>query len=888
MSSPVYTRPVLPTSSTLRFGISLSSVHSIGWLFSSCSRSLLAVTAFSLGTSAAEILPPGFRPQSPGVIALVGGNVVVKPGETITNATVVIRNGLFEAVGKDAEIPVEARVWKLDGATVYPGFIDPALTLKPTSAAGGPQQEDDDLAAGGIHFFGISGQEKDPGKPGPGNSLSDVTPEYRIAESYSIDLKSLQALRELGFSAGNIVPEKGIFRGTSAFVLLGDEGPNKSILKADVFQNIAFQSNNERHDAYPKSLMGVIAAIRQTFLDARYHLEVQHSNAPTNYSVESMPMDLSLAALLPVTEKKMPVLFYPGSALMVARAGKLAEEFDIPFLIMASGDEWRRPDLANAKSRGFIVPVHFPEIPKFPEEDDWTALSLDQLRAWDWAPENAAVLRNQKQDVAFTLYGLSDRKSFRKNLRLAIDRGLSEADAIAALTTIPAKYCGLENQMGTIEPGKIANLTVVEGSYFVATNKVREVWVHGRAYRVQPSSTAQQPDKSLEKAAPQEAKEAKEEEKRDQKKQEEKREIVADRVAKSPQEGRGPLQEPSVLLVKNATIWTSGPDGIITNASMLMVDGKITEIGTDVKAPSTAKTIDAEGKHVSPGLIDCHSHAMVLGSVNEGTVPSSAMVRISDVVNSETRNIMDQLAGGLTIANLLHGSANPIGGQNCVIKLKDGAAPDDLIIKDAPGGIKFALGENVKQSNWGERNVTRFPQSRMGVPSFMINRFTAAKRYQAELEDWEKSRLGNDKSKAKPVRRDLELDAIVEILKGERLIHCHSYRQDEIIAFLRVMERFNVKVGTLQHILEGYKVADEIAKHGAGASCFTDWWGYKFEVLDAIPYAGALMHERGVLVSFNSDSAELARRMNTEAAKAVKYGGVPEDEALKFVTINSA
>jgi N-acetylglucosamine-6-phosphate deacetylase len=268
---------------------------------------------------------------------------------------------------------------------------------------------------------------------------------------------------------------------------------------------------------------------------------------------------------------------------------------------------------------------------------------------------------------------------------------------------------------------------------------------------------------------------------------------------------------------------------------------------------------------------------MIMGGVNEGTMPSTAMVRIEDVINSETDNIYYQLAGGLTIANLLHGSANPIGGQNAIIKLKWGEGPDGLMFKEAPGGIKFALGENVKQSNWGDNKKTRFPQSRMGVPVFYENRFTAAQHYQ---QAWSKFESG----RAPRPKRDLEMDCLVEILEGKRWIHCHSYRQDEILVFLRVMERFGVQVGTLQHVLEGYKIADEIAEHGAGASCFTDWWAYKFEVIDAIPYAGSLMHERGALVSFNSDDSDLARRMNLEAAKAVKYGNTPPEEALNFVT----
>jgi N-acetylglucosamine-6-phosphate deacetylase len=258
------------------------------------------------------------------------------------------------------------------------------------------------------------------------------------------------------------------------------------------------------------------------------------------------------------------------------------------------------------------------------------------------------------------------------------------------------------------------------------------------------------------------------------------------------------------------------------------------------------------------------------------------MVRIGDVVNSEADTIHQQLAGGLTTANLLHGSANPIGGQNQVIKLREGETPEGLKFKGAPQGIKFALGENVKQANWGDKFTTRFPQTRMGVPAFYVNRFTAAQQYEKEWADFRAGKA------SVPPRRNLELEAIGEIIAGTRLIHCHSYRQDEILVFLRTMEQFGVKVATLQHILEGYKVADEIAKHGAGASAFSDWWAYKVEVMDAIPFAGSLLRDRGVLVSFNSDSSDLARRLNIEAAKAVKYGNTPEAEALKFVTINPA
>jgi N-acetylglucosamine-6-phosphate deacetylase len=321
---------------------------------------------------------------------------------------------------------------------------------------------------------------------------------------------------------------------------------------------------------------------------------------------------------------------------------------------------------------------------------------------------------------------------------------------------------------------------------------------------------------------------------------------------------------------------------VLRGASVLVEKGKIKAIGKDVPVPEGAVVVDATGKHITPGLIDCHSHTATDGGINESGQTISAEVRIGDFVNPNDVNIYRQLAGGLTTVNILHGSANTIGGQNQVIKHRWGALPEEMKFAAAPPGIKFALGENVKQSNWGDRFVSRYPQTRMGVEQLVLDAFRATRHYQKTWAAWRENPQGI------PPRKDLELEALSEVLDGKRWIHCHSYRQDEILAFLRTCAAFGVRVGTLQHVLEGYKLADLIAAQGVGGSSFSDWWAYKFEVYDAIPYNGSLMHDAGVVVSFNSDSNDLARRLNTEAAKAVKYGGVPEEEALKFVTLNPA
>ncbi len=340
-------------------------------------------------------------------------------------------------------------------------------------------------------------------------------------------------------------------------------------------------------------------------------------------------------------------------------------------------------------------------------------------------------------------------------------------------------------------------------------------------------------------------------------------------------------EQPAVLLIKNATVWTCDEAGVLNNADVLVRGGIIERIGQNLGPVEGAVIIDATGLHVSPGIIDCHSHMATDGGVNESGQAITAEVRVGDFIDSNDITIYRQLAGGVTTANILHGSANPIGGQNQVIKLRWGSLDEDLKMREAPAGIKFALGENVKQSN-REDYGTRYPQSRMGVEQLMRDRFEAARDYRKQWQDLP------TRAQALPPRRDLELEAIAEVLEGQRWVHCHSYRQDEILMVLRLLDDYDVTIGSLQHILEGYKVADAMAAHGAMGSSFSDWWAYKFEVIDAIPFNGALMHRAGVVVSFNSDDAELARHLNHEAAKAVKYGGVEPSEALKFVTLNPA
>ena len=346
-------------------------------------------------------------------------------------------------------------------------------------------------------------------------------------------------------------------------------------------------------------------------------------------------------------------------------------------------------------------------------------------------------------------------------------------------------------------------------------------------------------------------------------------------------------QAASPVVIRNATVLTVTKGTF--RGDVLVEDGKIKQAGPQVTAPPGAVVVDAGGMYLMPGIIDCHSHIASSGSVNEGAPSVSSMVTVEDVLDPKDIAIYRALAGGVTTINVIHGSANSVGGQYRVIKLRWGQDARALLFDGAPPGLKLAMGENPKRRGTpsGPRpGEARYPATRMGVVDVMRTAFTDAQAYRKTWQEYrERSAKGE---RVMPPRRDLKLEPLVEVLEGKRLVHAHCYRADEILAMLRVSQEFGFRIYALVHVLEGYKVAKESAAAGAGATTFSDWWGYKMEAYDAIPYNAALMARKGVLVSINSDSAELMRRLNTEAAKAVKYGGLSDDEALALITINPA
>jgi imidazolonepropionase-like amidohydrolase len=919
------------------------------------------------------LIPTVALARTPRVHAIVGARIVTGPGQVIEHGTIVIRDGVITAVGAAVTPPADARIWQAESLTVYPGMID--AFVMPSADPGATQ-----AGPGGPGRGGRGAPQAAPAR-GATHALASVHPETHMSEMIPLGNDQLEALRAAGFAAAQVAPRAGIIRGQSAVIGLGAGGPRDVLVKEDAAQVISLET---ARDGYPGSLMGTISVIRQAFLDARWYRDANAAYAKAPAGKERPETNLAWEALQGPVAGRQPVLFMADEMLEVLRSAAIGREAAVATEILGNGDEYKRVKEIVANGTPMIVPVNFPEAPEVSDPDQVVDVSTEELRYWNEAPSNPGVLAKNGVKFSLTANGLKDVKSFRANVAKAIERGLSADQALAAVTTEPARLLGLSDRLGTIAPGKIANLTVTRGDLFSEKGKVAEVWVDGDRYDVNDAAgAAPRGTWNLSWAGPQgnahatltvaadndtsaklvfgadtlRAKATKIDGARltftvqrgsdpveafDLTAKHDvvrgtlsvagvgSHAVIGARGADAPAGGMGrrgmgggmgamasggmtgePKAEPSkkdepvvtpvvmgnmeawrmpapaqpaAVLVRNATIWTAGPQGILTNADLLVKGGKVAAVGRNLVAPAGAVVIDGTGKQVAPGIIDEHSHAAILGNVNECTNSVTCEVRIQDVVNSESQNIYRQLAGGTTIMHLLHGSCNAIGGQCAVIKNKWGAPPEELLFAAAPPTVKFALGENPKQSNFGSQrpDPPRYPQTRGGVEQVIRDAFTRARDYKAEWAEW------NAKHQGLPPRRDLQLDALAEIVDGKRLIHCHSYRQDEILMLMRLTEEFGFRVNTFTHILEGYKVADEIAAHGASALGFTDWWGYKFEVVDAIPYNEYIMWDRGVNVGFNSDDAELARRLNTEAAKAIKYGGVPPEEAIKFVTLNPA
>jgi len=862
----------------------------------------------------------GVKTTETTLVALTNATIYVTPKKVIKKGTLLIENGKVIGVGRSVKIPTGTETIDLSGKTIYPSFIDIYSDFgikKPKRASGNSRVTQYDASREGYYWN------------------DHIRPDVNPLKDFSFDAKKAKSLISAGFGVVNTHMADGIIRGNGLLIALNPNATDAyRILDTKSAQYLSFSKSVTSRQAYPSSRMGAMALLRQVYLDADWYAKGNMKNK-----------DLALKALN--ENKDLIQIFETNNHLDAIRADKVGDEFGIQYTIVGSGDEYERINDIKSTNANFIIPINFSNAYDVSNPLLAQQISLRDMRKWNQEPSNLKALAENEVNFALTTHSLKSVKSFHKNLQKAIKYGFDKEKALEALTTIPATIIG-NNAIGNLNEGSYANFIITSGDIFDAKTTLYENWVQGdknvindmnipditgsymlyvnnknydltisgkgakqsgsiklgdkkikskfsfkddwieitlneengytrmigkiinaanamqgTAFDILGNETSWSASKVVKKDA----------KKKKSSKKSKKNDIVVMPVS-YPNMGFGNYVQPKqeTILIKNVTVWTSEDAGILENTDVLLKNGEIAEIGKNLRARG-AKEIDGTGKHLTAGIVDEHSH-IATSAVNEGAQNSSAEVTIEDVVDPTDINIYRNLSGGTTTAQILHGSANPIGGRSAIIKLKWGENAENMIYDNTPKFIKFALGENVKQSRY--QNGVRFPQTRMGVEQVFTDYFTRAKEYDAL------------KKSGKPYRKDIEMETLSEILNKERFISCHSYVQSEINMLMKVAEKFDFNVNTFTHILEGYKVADKMKEHGVGGSTFSDWWAYKYEVNDAIPYNAAIMHNAGVTVAINSDDREMSRRLNQEAAKTIKYGGMTELEAWKMVTINPA
>ncbi|HOZ68383.1 MAG TPA: amidohydrolase family protein [Chitinophagaceae bacterium] len=934
---------------------------------------LAAMTAFSQPTFPEN----GIADPRHGHFAFTHATLVKDAATTLTDATLVIKDGRIVAAGTGLPVPAGAVEVDCKGKFIYPSFIDIYTDYGTTPAQRAAP------AGGGGGFF--AQQQFDNAVKGPFGWNQAIKSDVDVYKVFGVNDATAKSMREAGFGTVLTHMKDGVARGTGAVVTLANAKENLVIIKEKASAHYSFNKGTSTQ-SYPNSLMGYISLLRQTFLDASWY--------------KTKPVQEGFNATLQSWNdiQGLPQIFEANDKWNGLRADRIGDEFGVQYIIKGGQNEYQRIKEVKATNATYILPLNFPQGQDVEDPNDARMVSLEDMKHWEMAPSNAAAFEKAGVPFCLTTSDLRSTASFWINLRKAMEYGLSETKAMDALTKVPAQALGIYDKVGSLEAGKLANFLVTNGPIFSEKTNILYNYVQGIKYNVKDdtniagtynltintpageekytldvksnSSVTMWGKDTLNSKFSFDGKQVKLSYAPMARRQRPSMPAGMDSTQRRPGGpggfgGRGGMTEQPLpasatrlggvsngtewngtgvdslgnqltwtavfvkaadmksdsvkkkdlpvigkvmypflpygwteeqqpkqetILIKNATVWTSEKDGVLKNTDVLLKNGKISAIGKNLNEP-TARVIDGTGKHVSAGIIDEHSH-IAAASINEGAQSVTSEVRIGDNLNPEDINIYRQLSGGVTSSHILHGSANVIGGQSQLIKLRWGAGDADLKFKTADGFIKFALGENVKRSSSTQGN-NRYPDTRMGVEQVLIDAFTRAKDYKKEWETYTAAKEQLVKAK-KPLtglnapRRDLELEALVEILDRKRFITCHSYVQSEITGLIEVADKMGFKVNTFTHILEGYKVADKMLKHGANASTFSDWWAYKMEVEDAIPYNAAIMHKVGLNVAINSDDAEMARRLNQEAAKTMKYGGLTAEEALALVTINPA
>ncbi|MFH5802761.1 amidohydrolase family protein [Alienimonas sp. DA493] len=872
---------------------------------------LLPLLCWALTPAApAQERPAGLTPAA---YALVGGTVRTAPEAEPFVGTVVARDGLIVAAGPTDEVVVPPNAEEIDctGLFVYAGFLD-AATDRPLDEDRIP-----DPAAGrdvNQTRYVLAATETD--------NRRGLVPEFLAQEGLARDDKATKALREAGFTAAHLVPRGRIAGGKTALVTTAEAPLRETLLAEELFAALDLSRLSGR--GYPNTLMGTFAHLRQALSDAQRHTLHQKLWADGAAGVPRPPADPTLEALAATLAGDLPALFEVSSADDARRAVNFAAEYDLT-PALAAGPRLREapsvwdPAAENAAANApetIILSLDFGSEPKrqgykkpkgddsdddkeedADEKEDGAAEDEDEddddetapadvrvpepLRAyrarlarWREAVAAPAALHRAGRRFALSSRGLKGPEELLTNLRLAVKAGLPEDAALAALTRDAADLLGQGSRLGTLEAGRQAHVVALTGPFTEADAKTRYVLIDRERYEynenAKPLDLAKQKGKRKALTAPKPVPAADAES--------QPTEIRADRLAAQRRTGGN-------LVITGGTVLT-GTGETIENATVVITNGKfaVVEAGAEPGPLPDHTHLDATGRYLMPGIIDTHSHIMITEGINEATRSLTPEVRIADVIDTDDDSEYRALAGGVTTARLFHGSANVVGGQDAVVKLRYGQSAEAHKFDGAKQGVKFALGENVKDSK------AAFPNTRLGVEATLKRAFSEAADYARRQQAYEEA-IAADPSKKDtllPPRRDLRLEALADILGGDKFIHSHCYRADEILMLMRVAERFGVRVASLQHVLEGYKIAPEIAAHGASASTFADWWAYKVEAYDATPYNAAILHEADVNTVIKSDDWELIRHLYLEAAKPVKYGNVDPDDVIAFVTLNAA
>ena len=873
--------------------------------------------------SGVKIIPNTYK-------AFTNATIHLGPGKILKNGTLLEKNGRIIDVGTDIKLPNNTIIYNKSGKHIYPSFIEVFSDFsikKPIKKNRLGRSEQFNPDRSGYYWN------------------DHIMSEYKSISDYSYDKKLASKMRSFGFGTVNSHRFNGIHRGSGILIALNDnQNDNKRIISDNSAEHYSFKKSITSNQSYPSSIMGVMALIRQFYYDSQWYSNnfestkdlsieafLRNKKIPKIFDsgfdklnttrivklINELDIDFTIIgsgkeyeSLIELNQNKIKLVLplnFPkpldvSDPLLTKKISLKDMRFwnqapsnpsrvskaDIPFAFTSSKISSSKEFFENLRKAihyGLDKSTALKALTTIPAEILGHQDKLGKLDKNFFAnfiitngelfEEETNITENWVQGQPYIIID-EKIKNIDGNYDLNIGDlkyNLKIKNSIKNIITEIKKDSFTFSVKSSYENGWFY-LTILDKEnkkYSQLSSKIEEDNIKGKGIDFFGNNINWFTNKL-------------EEELGEKKKTENNYYKLVPVTFPNKAYGNRSIPKEKNTIFKNATVWTNESDGILDNTDVLVIDGKIANIGENIPYPENAVVIDATNKHLTSGIIDEHSH-IAASSINEGGQNSSAEVSIEDVINPDDINIFRNLSGGVTTIQILHGSANPIGGQSAIINLKWGETIENMKFKNADPFIKFALGENVKQSNW--ESYSRFPQTRMGVEQVFTDYFQRAKEYGDKWIEYNEMPI-RKKIKSKSPRYDKEMEVIWEILKGERFVTCHSYVQSEINMMMKVAEKFNFKINTFTHILEGYKLADKMKKHGAGGSSFSDWWSYKFEVKDAIPYNGSIMHDAGVLVAFNSDDPEMSRRLNQEAAKAVKYGGVSEEDAWKFVTLNPA